>query len=231
MLNYKYLFVFFFSIVSFSIVAASFPDDPYISVTGRASVEVKPDQVVIQFQATVVDKKVEKAKEKVDKQVSDLLQNLEKSGFNPAKLESAKIDSRAEYEYHENKRSLLGIRVTRHLSYRLTDIDKVDQFLTAVLESNIELIDALQYSLQSEEKWRLQVRKMAVQDSKQKAENLAELYQAKLGKIYSVNYQGNNIRPMMKQVMSAESASVQSSSYQIEKITISDRVSAVFLLR
>lgn len=231
MFNYKQLLVFVFSVFSCWVVADPFPDAPYISVTGKASIEVKPDQVIIQFQATVVDKQADVAKSIIDQQVSDLLHNLEKSGFNPAKLESAKLYSRAEYEYHDKKRSLLGIRVTRHLSYRLTDVDKVNLFLTAVLESNIELIDALQYGVQSEEKWQLQVRGMAVQDSKQKAENLAELYQAKLGKIYSVNYQGNNIRPMMKQVMLADSAPAQSSGYQLEKITISDRVSAVFLLR
>ena len=228
MFNCKYLLVFLF-FVSSSIVAASFPDEPYISVTGIASMEVKPDQVIIQFQATVGDKQAEAAKSIVDLQVSDLLRNLEKAGFNPATLESAKLYSRAEYEYQDNKRLLRGIRVTRHLTYRLTDINKVNLFLTAVLDSNIELIDALQYGLQSAEKWQLQVRKMAVQDSKLKAENLAELYQTKLGKIYSIDYMSHQPRPMNNRVMLSESA--PSDSYQVQNITINDRVSAVFLLK
>ncbi|WP_019617152.1 SIMPL domain-containing protein [Psychromonas ossibalaenae] len=225
---YQYLLLAVMSAFSVSSLAASLPDEPYISVTGTAELEVKPDQVIIQFQASALDRKGALAKNKVDQQVEALLINLQQSGFNNKELESADLYTRAEYDYQKDKRTFMGIRATRDLTYRLTDIDKVNQFLDAVLASDIEAINQLQYGLQSPEKWQLEVRQMAVEDSVKKASNLAKAYQAELGKIYSVNYQNSYREPMMMRAMSSESP--DTSTYQINTIKLNDRVQAVFIL-
>jgi len=228
MRNFKYLVVAFISIFSFSALANGLPDDQYISVSGTATLEVKPDQVLIQFQASALQPKGMLAKEKVDRQVSSLFSNLKKAGFASKELDSGDLYTRAEYDYHKETRTFMGIRATRELSYLLTDLNKVNLFLDTVLSSDIESIGLLEYGLQSPKQWQLKVRQMAVEDSMEKASALAQAYQAKLGKIYSVNYQNSYPRPLMMRAMQDEMAAT---TYQVKTIKINDRVQAVFLLK
>lgn len=228
MRNIKYLVVAFLSVFSFSALANGLPDEQYIAVNGTATLEVKPDQVLIQFQASALQPKGMLAKEKVDQQVRSLFSQLKKAGFDSNALDSGDLYTHAEYDNYKEKRTFMGIRATRELSYLLTDLNKVNLFLDTVLSSDIESIGSLEYGLQSPKQWQLKVRQMAVEDSMEKASVLAQAYQAKLGKIYSVNYQNSYPRPLMMRAMQDEMAAT---TYQKKTIKINDRVQAVFLLK
>jgi uncharacterized protein YggE len=207
--------------------AAALPDGPHVAVTGSAQIEVQPDQVTVQFQATSLEKTADLAKQNVDQQVSALLVNLEKGGFDTKMLERGQINIREQYQYVEDQRTLQGIAATRDLTYLLTELDKVNQFLELVVAANIESIGQMHYGLQSPKEWQLKARQLAIQDSKEQAENLASAYQAKLGKIYAINYQRSYAQPLM---MRAKSEQTAESTYQVNKIKISDQVEAVFTL-
>lgn len=224
----RYLLLLTASLFSFSSFAGSLPDDPYVSVTGKAVLEVKADQVIIQFQATSLNKSGEAAKKEVGKKVSALLENLKDLDFSGDYLESVSQFTRPEYDYKKNKRTLLGVRVTHEMSYRLTDINKANEFVDMLLSTKIESISPLQYGLQAPEQWQAEVRKMAVLDSKQKAKDLALLYDARLGNVYSINYQGSNPKPVQMRAMAMESDAV---NVEPKKIMVRDSVQTVFILK
>lgn len=224
----RYLLLLTFSLFSFSTIASPFPDDPYISVTGSASLEIEADQVIIGFQPSVLNSSGEQAKKSLDEKVATLLNYLKQSGFSIDAVESISQSTRPEYEYDNNKRSLVGVRVTHELSYRLTDISKVNSFIDALLKAKVESISALKYGLQTPDKWRSQVRQLAVQDSQEKASALAKLYDAKLGKVYSINYQNSNAQPVLMRAMAMES-DVQ--NIKPKNITLTDRVETLFILK
>lgn len=207
--------------------AAALPDGPHVAVTGSAQIEVQPDQVTIQFQATSLEKTAGLAKHNVDQQVSALLTNLERAGYDTKVLERGHINTREQYQYIKDQRTLQGVVATRDLSYLLTELDKVNQFLELVVAANIESIGQMNYGLQSPQEWQLKARQLAIQDSKDQAENLASAYQVKLGKIYAVNYQHSYTQPLM---MRAKSEQTAESTYQVNKIKISEQVQAVFTL-
>ncbi len=215
-----------FSLGSFANIN-SLPDQAHVAVTGSAQIEVQPDQVVIQFKASALENTAREAKQEVDQQISALLVNLEKAGFDPAVLERGTINTREQYQYVKEQRSLQGIAATRDLTYLLTDLDKVNLFLESVVAANIDSIEQMHYGLQSPQAWLLKVRQLAVQDSRDKAENLASAYQAKLGKIYSINYQQQYAQPLMMRAMSEKNSD---DTYQLNKIKINDQVQAVFTL-
>ncbi|MEH6453832.1 MAG: SIMPL domain-containing protein [Psychromonas sp.] len=224
----KSLFLVIVTTCSISVFASTSPDTPHISVLGSATLEVKPDQVTINFQAKALEKDAAMAKQKADQQVADLLVALSKSGFSNEALQRSNLQVREEFQYTDKKRTSVGIVAVRELSYVLTDVTKVNEFLDVLVTANIESIQHMSYGLQAPDKWRLEVRQMAIQDSKAKAANLAEAYQAKLGKIYSVNYQQHNAQPMMMRAMRDEAAE---STYQVKNIKITDRVEATFRLQ
>ena len=216
-----------FTLFSLSLFAEEFPDQPYVSVEGNASLEIEADLVVIQFQSSMINESGQIAKQLVDQRIESVLTNLNKYRFNIELLETISQSTRPEYEYQDKQRTLLGIRVTHQLSYRLTDISQVNSFLEALLDAQIESISALKYGLQDPQQWREKVRAMAVLDSKQKANDLAQLYDAKLGKVYSINYANNSSRPVLARAMSIESDTNQ---VKPKSITLTDRVNTVFQL-
>ncbi|KPU83545.1 hypothetical protein JI57_01040 [Psychromonas sp. PRT-SC03] len=220
------------SLVLFSMASTANPfrDKANIAVSGNAVLEVKADLVVINFNANAINKSALIAKQKVDKKIFNLLENLKKSGFSKDLLVSLSQRSTPEYKYVKNKRVLVGVRVSHELSYRLTAIDKVNDFIDSVLKSNIDTISTLKYGLQDAQKWQAKVRKMAVLDSQQKASNLASLYQAKLGKVYSINYQNNQPMPIsLRNVqMSLKSGGLNVAP---KKIKITDHVNVHFILK
>ena len=219
-----------FVFLSMTTSANSIENTANIAVSGNAVLEVEADQVVIHFNANVINKSALIAKKKVDEKVTALVKNLKEAGFPTALLISLSQRSTPEYDYTKDKEILVGVRVSHELSYRLNDINKVNLFIDSVLKSNINSISTLQYGLQDTHKWKMQVRKMAVLDSQQKAADLAGLYHAKLGKIYSINYQSNEAQPVMFRSMAM---SMKSNVVNVapKKIKITDRVSVRFILK
>ncbi|MCP4322259.1 MAG: SIMPL domain-containing protein, partial [Alteromonadales bacterium] len=131
----RYILLLTLSLFSLSTFAGAFPDDPYVSVAGSASLEVKADQVIINFQPSVINKSGELAKKELDAKVSLLLDYLMQAGFIMDSVKSISQSTRPEYDYQKNKRVLLGVRVTHELSYRLTNIDQANIFIDALLKA------------------------------------------------------------------------------------------------
>tara|TARA_R110001583_G_scaffold26757_2_gene96287 strand:+ start:64164 stop:64853 length:690 start_codon:yes stop_codon:yes gene_type:complete len=218
------------SLLSFSVVANALPNEPYVSVVGSASLSVKADQVIITFQSTAINESAIEAKKEVDQKISLLFENLKQAEFDRDNIESLNQSTRPEYTYQKNERQLVGIRVSHELSYRLKDINKVNEFLDALLSSKIETVSPLQYGLQAPQQWQGKVREMAVLDSKVKAQDLARLYDATLGKVYSVNYQNNQASPVLMRSMAMESKASDVVDIKPKNIMLNDRVETIFLL-
>jgi len=208
-------------------IADGLPSQPYISVSGISKIQVKPDTVKISFQATATENSAESAKLVVDKQVQLLLSKLQENGFEESLLTRGDIQLRPEYEIIQKKQTQVGIKATRNLSYELGNILKTNALLELLVEVDIANIGQFRYSLKQPDEWHQKARDLAVQDSISKAEQLAESYQAELGKVYSVRYQSNNSQPML--MRSAESNNAPA-LYQENKITINERVDTIFLL-
>lgn len=211
-----------------SVMAESLPQQPHISVSGVAQIQVKPDTVRIEFQSITVEKEADSAKKSVDQQVQQILSQLEKNGFEQSLLTRADIRLRPEFEYIEKKRTQVGIKAIRNLSYQLDDVSKVNVFLQMLVEADVSHVGQVHYALKDPLQWQLKARDLAVKDSISKALGLAESYQASLGKVYSIQYQANHVQPVLMRAMESDHVAPL---YQNNQITINERVDTVFLLQ
>lgn len=207
--------------------AATLPEQAHISVSGIAKIQVKPDTVKIEFQSIAVENDSDDAKRVVDIQVAQVLAQLTKSGFKQILLTRGDIQLRPEYEYIEKKRTPVGVKATRNLSYQLDDATKVNDFLQILVKNKISNIGQINYTLKDSSQWQIKARDLAVQDSIDKAQGLVKSYQVSLGDVYSINYQSNNDQPVLMRAMRSDQIAP---SYQNNQITISERVDTVFLL-
>lgn len=207
--------------------AAALPEQPHVSVSGMAKIQVKPDTVKIEFQSVAVENDSDAAKRVVDKQVELVLAQLTKSGFDQVLLTRGDLQLRPEYEYIEKKRTPVGVKATRSLSYQLDDVTKINAFLQILVKNEISNVGQIHYTLKEPLQWHLKARNLAVQDSINKAQGLAKSYQVSLGDVYSIHYQTNNAQPILMRAMKSDE---MAPSYQNNQIVISERVDTVFLL-
>jgi len=208
--------------------ASGAPQKAHISVSGIAKIKVQTDTVNISFQSVVTEKDSEQAKRKVDIQVNNILTKLKQGGFDNKRLVRSDIQLRPEYDYIGQQRISIGVKATRNLSYKLDDTNKLNAFLEILVENEISNIGQISYALKDPSKWQLKARDMAVKDSISKAKSLAKSYKASLGKVYSINYQGNEQQPVLMRAMRSEQ---NVPSYQNNEITITERVNTTFLLK
>ncbi len=207
--------------------ASNLPEKAHVSVSGIAKIQVKPDTVKIEFQSIAVENDSDDAKREVDKQVQQILSKLQKGGFDQALLKRSDLQMRPEYEYIEKKRTPVGVKATRNLSYQLGDVTKVNEFLQILVKSDISNIGQINYALKEPVQWQLKARDLAVKDSINKAKGLAKSYQTSLGQVYSIHYQTNNAQPVLMRMVESDQ---MVPSYQNNEITITEQVDAVFLL-
>ena len=207
--------------------ASNLPEKAHVSVSGIAKIQVKPDTVKIEFQSIAVENDSDDAKREVDKQVQQILSKLQKGGFDQALLKRSDLQMRPEYEYIEKKRTPVGVKATRNLSYQLGDVTKVNEFLQILVKSDISNIGQINYALKEPVQWQLKARDLAVKDSINKAKGLAKSYQTSLGEVYSIHYQTNNAQPVLMRMVESDQ---MVPSYQNNEITITEQVDAVFLL-
>ena len=223
----KLLIVTYLVIVASTSIADGLPSQPYISVSGISKIQVKADTVKISFQAIATENSAESAKLVVDKQVQLLLLKLQENDFKESLLSRGDIQLRPEYEIIKKNQTQVGIKATRNLSYQLGNISKTNLLLKLLVEVDIANIGQFHYSLKQSSEWHQKARDLAVKDSINKAQQLAESYHADLGKVYSVRYQSNSSQPII--MRSAESSNTPA-LYQENQITINERVDTIFLL-
>ncbi len=219
------------SFLSTVAVADGMPQGPYVSTTGVAEVKVMPDRANLNLSASVLHKDGLKAKHEVDERVEAFILAAQALGISQKDINAGTLYTRPEYNYPKHgKRELLGYRATRKITLTLDELDKLSKVLDSALESGLQEVTNIQFTLRDTKAAKLKARALAIKDSKDKAAQLAQAYDAKLGEVYSIKYQQADHRPVYR-------ASVEmmekgdGGGYIQNEIVITDQVNVTFDLQ
>lgn len=166
-----------------------------LSVTGIASIECKPDQMVIIIRIIAEDPySVENATDQVAIMINNLLNFLQGLGISKDDVEttSYRIDPKYRNEYNESGyfiRSVLdGYQVTNTLKITLKDFDKAGKVIDVTADAG-GLVDSINFQLSNEKRNELKIQVMtkAAEDARIKAEAVIGALNEGLGNVTSVN--------------------------------------------
>ncbi len=192
----KYLTVIALLFMS-SLVSAnnSLPENRHIAVVGTAELQAKPDIAVVHLDVHSVKTTSVEAKAEVDKRVNRLIEGL--SDFNVAQdnVSASSISTAPYYSYgSHNKKVLEGYSARRSLKVTLKNIEHLNAFMDFALKSKINEIRNIELKSSKADALKDEVNALAVNNAKQKAASLAKAFDARLGRIYSINSSTNNSR-------------------------------------
>ncbi|MDW6093908.1 oxidative stress defense protein [Vibrio rhizosphaerae] len=204
---------------------------PHISVTGFGEVTVVPDSAVFSVQVEQSTLNAEQAKEGVDTVVRQFSKQLQDLGAKAEQISSSNLSLAPQYHYpDEGKPELVGYRASRRVTVSVEQLDKLNEFLDAALESGINRIDRITLQVKDHQKYQAQARDKAIQDASTKALSIAKGFKRTLGPVWQVDYHTQQDKPMMMRSVSMNQKEGLQQDYQDKTIVISDSVDVLYRL-
>lgn len=177
---------------------------------GESSIKVMPDLVEIYFNIETKANTTKEAAEKNSEITDKLITNLIKEGFERKDIQTQGYNIYEDYEWDDGKRIPKGYIAIHRIKVEMptTQTDKIGSVIDSGINANAT-ISYINFGLtkESQNKYKAEAIKLAAEDSKLKAEALAEGLDKKLGKLISVQQSEFNYYPWRAYDMVSESGS------------------------
>jgi hypothetical protein len=171
---------------------SSLPDNPHIALTGTAQVKARPDIAVLHLVVESTEKRSQDAKNVVDRRVNNLLDSLKKFSVDNKNVSASSISTSPNYTYNNNQRQITGYKASRTLKITLNELSKLNSLMDFALSVEINQIRNIELKSSKEDELKAEAIELAVKNAKAKGSALANSFDAKLGKVYSINATQNN---------------------------------------
>ena len=175
------LITLFILIVVFTIQAQQFENRSQISVNGDAVVKVQPDQIIITFGIETWDKDIMLAKQKNIDIMQKALKVIKESGVPDKEIQTDYLSIEPRYDDSYEKKDFIGYFVRNTFVVTLSNPEKVEELVSAVLQSGVNYIHGIDFQTSEFKKFREQARELALIAAKEKAENMASALGQSIG--------------------------------------------------
>jgi uncharacterized protein YggE len=158
-----------------------------VTVSAQSEFRIAPDEAIISFSVSTLDKKLLSAKAENDGHTSAIVTAVKAQSVvaDDFKVTDLKIGP----SYDERSRAFLGYSVRRSFEVRTKDFSIIDGLIGGIVEAAGDSVSIRQLHFQVRDQRRHQVeaRRLAVEYAREKASHLAELNHMKLGNAISIS--------------------------------------------
>jgi uncharacterized protein YggE len=159
-----------------------------ISVTGDATVNVVPDEIIITLGVETRDRALDTAKDQNDKRVKRVIALARSYGVEAKHIQTDFINISPEFDYNSyDLDRIVGYRVGKTIVITLRDIDAFDDLLTDVLELGANYVHGVEFRTTELRKYRDQARALAITAAEEKATALASELGQSIGSPTHIN--------------------------------------------
>ena len=184
-----------------------------LDVTGKGMVSVAPDEATITAQVSLVDRDAGKAQARASKEVDAMLSAIKSFTLKPDSLNASELSLLPEYRWDRatDQQQFIGFRVTRTVSFTITEIDRLGAALSALANAGATLISSPVMESSQAQDARDEALVKAVSDARKKLALLAGAADMSLTSITQISevapYSPRPQPTMMRAEMALDSAS------------------------
>ena len=161
-----------------------------VSFSGEGKILTKPDVAIISLSIVTESISSKEAQNENSKKSKALVDFLKKEDVAEKDIKTTSYNIYPQYKYPQyDKPEIRGYAVTESLEVKIRNLDKVSSILDGVVTAGVNQVNNLQFSVDEPEKLRAEAREKAIEDAKEKAEELEDQLGIDLGKI--VNFSEN----------------------------------------
>jgi len=203
---------------------------PMINVSGEGKVKIAPDQASISISIETKGTKAEEVKRENDKKMDAILKFIKNSNIAKEDYQTQRISLNPNYDYEKKKHNYIA---TQSVQILLKDLSKYDVLMEGLVNEGINRIDNVEFKSSKMKELQSDARKLAMKDTKAKAEDYVSVLGQKLGKAILIADNSKIVSPQprmyaMKSMAMDESASRE--TLAVGEIEITANVSVSFIL-
>jgi uncharacterized protein len=170
--------------------------DRLVTVTGEASISVKPDTAIIRIGVTSQGKTAKEASEANAKEMTSVLAAIKANGIADRDIQTSRLSLQPQYDPNKGGTArLLGFRVTNQLTVKIREIDKLPDFLDRTVAAGANEMSGIEFIVSEQSKLLDQASAEAIADARRKAELYAQAAGAKVGHVVAITDEGANPPP------------------------------------
>lgn len=176
-----------------------------ISVSGEWKSSIIPNIYTFSITANATGANTKAVSESIAIQINQAEKTLEENNIDKKDIQSNNIDIQPNREYTQNSSKENWYRGTHMLTIKARKIENVGKIIDNLTNINGLLVNGGTYSNDNESSTLETARKLAFENTKNKAESLAKLSNMKLGKPISINENIiNNTYPIMYKTIATD---------------------------
>jgi uncharacterized protein YggE len=160
------------------------PAQPQITVNGVGKVMAVPDQAILQIGVQQNGKDAAEAKKGVDQAITQTLSALKKWGINATDIKTTQWLLNKNYDYEKKKNYYIALQT---LEVKIKDLSKYNEITDGLTSLGINTIQGVQFSSSKIEELTREARQKAVLQARQKAIELTQPLNQKIGKAIAIN--------------------------------------------
>lgn len=162
-----------------------------ISISGEGKVYTKSDIAMISFSVVSEGKRVVDVQNENTRKTNQVIKFLKESGIEEKDIKTTTYSLYPQYSYEEGRAPrIVGYSITQALEAKIRKLDKIGEILEGATLNGVNQIGSLYFKVDKDEEFKEQARKLAIEDAKKKAENLASQLGVKLIKISGYSESG-----------------------------------------
>lgn len=209
---------------------------PLVNVNGIGEVRVQPDRVLLVMGIEIREQSLEQARKQVDASALAIIAYLKKQGVEAKDIQTSYMTVRPIYQRDSfGKASPDFYMSQKTMTVLIRKLDRFDELTAGLYNVGVNKIDGVSFQVSDLEKHKVEAQKRAVQNAKQKAENLTSQLGGKLGRVYSIQETGGNGGPrpyqsgmMLQEVVAMEGA--EGPTIAGGEVVITSRVDVSFVI-
>ena len=154
-----------------------------ISVSGEGSIDLVPDLALLNVGVEAVSESVSEARDEAAQAMDAVIAAVKAQGLEDRDIQTRSFNIRPQYEYENNRSTLVGYTVSNSATVKIRDIDNVGPIIDDVANAggNATRIDGIRFTVEDPKPHMATLREAAFQDARAKAEHLATLAGVELG--------------------------------------------------
>ncbi|HEX3709716.1 MAG TPA: SIMPL domain-containing protein [Pseudolabrys sp.] len=165
--------------------------DRLVTVTGEASISVKPDTAVIRVGVNSQGKTAKAASEANAREMTAVLAAIKADGIEDRDIQTSHLSLQPQYDPNKaGTARLLGFQVTNQLTVKIRDIGKLPAFLDSTVAAGANEMSGIEFIVSEQSKLLDRVRAEAIADARRKAELYARAAGTKVGHVVSIMDEG-----------------------------------------
>lgn len=156
-----------------------------VTITGEGRVTAEPDTGAVTVTIITEGDEAEDAQEENIEQFNLVVMALKDLGVEEKDLQTTSFNVNPRYRYDEGERTQIGFEVRQSLEVTIRDLDKSGEIIQAAGVNGVNQVSGLSFKVDEPEQYREEARRKALENAKEKADELAQVTGVRLGKIIS----------------------------------------------